>query len=126
MQAEKARIKRSGQMAKKMLRPQQIYGRDRRIPVSKSNFWDNIVYREGGDPFIPGTNETVPRLRLAHLGVRSVAAFEDEVDAIVEGLRKHRDAPAARPHELAAAAEGGEQAQTPSRSAPATKQKKIA
>jgi hypothetical protein len=111
-------------MAKRMLRPKQIYGRAGRIPVERTSFWDNIVYHEGGDPFIPGTS--VKRLKLTHIGPRAVAGFEDEVDAIVEGLRKQRDAPAAPPHELAAAAEGGEQAQTPSRSAPATKQKKIA
>ena len=98
-------------MAKRMLRPQQIYGRNGRIPVGRTSFWDNIVFREGGDLHIPGTK--VPRLRLAHIGVRAVAGFEDEVDAIVEGLRAHRDAPAARSDELAAAAEGGEQAPSP-------------
>ena len=77
-------------MAKKMLRPQQIYGRNGRIPVSKTKFWDDIVYHEGGDPYIRGTS--IPRLRLAHIGARAVAGFEDEIDAIVEGLRKHRDA----------------------------------
>jgi hypothetical protein len=33
----------------------------------------------------------VPRLRLVKIGERAVAAFDDEVDALVEGLRAARD-----------------------------------
>jgi hypothetical protein len=74
-----------------MLRPKKIYGTaDGKIPVGRTKFFEDYVYREDGPKFIPGTN--VPRLRLAHLGPRSVAGFEDEVDALLEGLRAERDA----------------------------------
>ena len=72
-----------------MLRPKQIYGKDGIIPVGRTKFNEDIVYREGGPEFIPGTD--VPRLKLAHLSPRCVAGFEDEVEAVVEGLRAHRD-----------------------------------
>jgi hypothetical protein len=73
----------------RILRLPQIYGRGGKIPVSRTIFLDNYVYREGGDEFIPGT--TVRRLRLAKLGERAVGGFEDEIDEIVEGLRAERD-----------------------------------
>ena len=38
---------------------------------------------------MPGTR--IKRLKLVHIGPRAVAAFEDEVDDLVEGLRQHRD-----------------------------------
>jgi hypothetical protein len=77
-------------MSKRLLRPKQIYGRDGRIPVGRTKFNEDMVYRDGGEPNIPGTD--VARLHLVRLGPRSVAAFEDEVDATVEALRRHRDA----------------------------------
>ena len=74
-----------------ILRPKQIYGTaDGRIPVGRTKFFEDYVYRDGGEKFIPGTN--VPRLRLANLGLRALGAFSDEVDAVVEGLRAERDA----------------------------------
>ena len=33
----------------------------------------------------------MPRLRLVRIGVRAVAAFDDEVAALIEGLRAARD-----------------------------------
>jgi hypothetical protein len=74
----------------KMLRPNQIYGRGNPIPVGKTKFYEDIVYREGGAEFIPGT--TIPRLRLASLGDRTRVGFEDEVDTIAEAIRKRRTA----------------------------------
>jgi hypothetical protein len=73
-----------------MLRPKQIYGKGGRLPVGRTKFDSDYVFHEGGEEFVPGTR--VPRLRLVHLGPRSVAGFEDELDALLEGLRAERDA----------------------------------
>ncbi len=73
-------------MAKKLLRRKAVL---ERLPVGRTKLDDDFVYHDGGDPFIPGTD--IPRLRWVHLGPRSVAADEDEVDALIEALRAHRD-----------------------------------
>jgi hypothetical protein len=76
----------------KMLRLNKIYGPGNPIPVGKTKFYTDIVYREGGDEFIPGTN--IPRLRLANLSDRLRVGFDDEVNAIAEAFRNKRDAAA--------------------------------
>ena len=86
---------------KRALRPNQIYGPGNPLPIGRSKFNTDIVFHEGGEACIPGTN--IPRLRLTRLGPRIVVAFADEVDAIVEALRAERDARAedrteANPH----------------------------
>jgi hypothetical protein len=76
----------------KLQRVRDIYGPGNPIPVGKTNFFTNYVHDEKNgeaEQFIPGTN--VPRLRLVKIGVRAVAAFDDEVAALVEGLRAARD-----------------------------------
>jgi hypothetical protein len=75
---------------KRMLRPKSIYGRGGRIPVGHSKFFEDFVLRPGGPKTIPGTN--VPRLQMYALGPRAVAAFENDVDAVLEGLRAEGDA----------------------------------
>jgi hypothetical protein len=80
-------------MSNKMLRPKQIYGPGNPIPVGKTAFYGNIVYREGGDEFIPGTN--IPRLRLTNITERVRVGFEDEVNALAEAIRRQRDSAAA-------------------------------
>jgi hypothetical protein len=74
----------------RMLRPKSLYGKGSKFGVGKSFFYENYVLREGGDVFIPGTK--LFRLRLVNLGKRAVAAFEDEADELIEGLRAQRDA----------------------------------
>jgi hypothetical protein len=76
----------------RMLRPNKIYGPGNPIPVGKTKFYEDIVYREGGDEFIPGTS--IPRLRLASLSDRVRVGFDDEINAIAEAIRKDRDAAA--------------------------------
>jgi hypothetical protein len=78
-----------------VLRPQQIYGRGGKLPISKTMFWDRIVLHDPADPYIPGTR--IRRLRLAKLGARAVVAFADEVDAIIDALRAARDASPLKP-----------------------------
>jgi hypothetical protein len=72
-------------------RVQTVYGPGNPIPVGKTAFWENFVHDEDGEPkqFVPNT--TVPRLRLVRIGLRAVAVFDDEVEALVEALRAYRD-----------------------------------
>jgi hypothetical protein len=77
-------------MGTKLLRVGQIYGPGNPLPVGKTKFYDDIVYREGGDECIAGTD--IPRLRLTNLSERVRVGFEDEVNAIAEALRARRDA----------------------------------
>ncbi len=58
--------------------------------------FEDYVHDEDGDPvqLIPGTN--VPKLRLAHIGPRTVAGFDDEVAELIEALRRERDKSAPR------------------------------
>jgi hypothetical protein len=74
-----------------MSRPSKLFGRNGRLGVGRTTFFENYVYdREtGGEQFIPGTR--VPRLKLANIGKRAIAAFDDEVDALIEALRAERD-----------------------------------
>ena len=55
---------------KRALRPNEIYGRGNLIPLGRTKFFAHIVFHEGGEEFIPGTN--IPRLRLTRLGPRIV------------------------------------------------------
>jgi hypothetical protein len=61
------------------------------LGVGKSYFYDSLVHHSDADPYVPGT-PGVLRLKLLHLAPNAVAAFDDEVDALVEGLRAWRDA----------------------------------
>ena len=47
------------------------------------------VYREGAGATVPGTN--VPRLRPVPLGPRAVGFFNDELQSLIEALRRFRD-----------------------------------
>jgi hypothetical protein len=79
-------------MANGMTRPCKLYGRGGRLGIGRSKFYQDYVYdpKIGGEQFIPGT--TVPRLKLVNLGERAHAAFDDEIDALIEALRAERDA----------------------------------
>jgi hypothetical protein len=57
-----------------------------RLGVGNTVFHAKFV----GEGFVPGTD--VPRLKPVPLGLRSVGYFSDEIDALIEGLRRHRDA----------------------------------
>jgi hypothetical protein len=64
-------------------------GRAGLFGISRSTFFDNFVLHSEADPFIPRTN--VRRLRLLHLAPNAAAAFNDEIDAVLDGLRRWRD-----------------------------------
>ena len=78
-------------MTKRLMRPNQLYGRAGALGVGKTKFLEDFVYDEkrGGEQYIPGTN--VPRLKLVRIGPKIVAAIEDEVDMLIEALRAERD-----------------------------------
>src|SRR5262245_17956158 len=60
-----------------------------RLGIGKTNFFLNFVHHSDDDPNVPGTD--VPRLKLLRLAVNAAAAFDDEIDALIEGLRRFRD-----------------------------------
>jgi hypothetical protein len=60
-----------------------------RLGVGKSNFHENFVLQKGGPAHLPGTN--IPRLRPIVLGPRARGFIDDEVDALIEALRRLRN-----------------------------------
>jgi predicted DNA-binding transcriptional regulator AlpA len=62
----------------------------KKVGVGKTKFDEDYRYHEGGDEFIPGTQ--IPRLKAVKLGERAIGFFDDEVDAVNEGLRAEREA----------------------------------
>jgi hypothetical protein len=72
-----------------LLRPKVVHGPTGKVPVGRTKFNDDYVFHNGGPEFITGTQ--IPRLRPVRLGPRAVAFAEDEVEAVIEGLRRERD-----------------------------------
>ena len=70
----------------KIRRPRETWAK---IGVGRSTFHENYVHRTGGPEHVPGT--TIPRLRAVALGPRARGFFDDEIDALIEALRHHRD-----------------------------------
>lgn len=75
-------------MALNLIRANKLYGQNGRLGIGKTKFHEDFVHK-GEDPFVPGTS--VPRLKPVNIGPRAIAFFDDEVDALVEGLRAERD-----------------------------------
>jgi hypothetical protein len=75
-----------------------------RIGVGLTKFAEDFV-DNGGDRFVPDTNDTVARLRPTSLGRRAIGFFDDEIDKLIEGLRKLRDKAPRVPREPAVPAE---------------------
>jgi len=76
----------------KILRPAQLVRTkdgDGLLGIGHTKFAEDYVLRDAKKPFIPGTK--VHRLRPMKIGERAVGFFEDEVLALIEGLRAHRD-----------------------------------
>jgi predicted DNA-binding transcriptional regulator AlpA len=73
-------------MQNRILRPRETW---QTLGVGRTNFHDNYIYKEGGGETVPGTN--VPRLRPVPLGPRAVGFFNDELQNLIEALRRHRD-----------------------------------
>ena len=77
----------------RIVRPTELYRTKKSegvLGIGHSKFAEHYILRDENDPFVPGTK--VRRLRPMKLGERAVGFFEDEVAALVEGLRAHRNA----------------------------------
>ncbi len=59
-----------------------------KLDVGKSHFHTHFRYAPGHE-FVPGTN--IPRLRAVRLGPGSVGYLADEIDGLIEALRRRRD-----------------------------------
>ena len=73
-------------MQNRIVRPREAW---QTLGVGRTNFTDYYVYREGAGATVPGTD--VPRLRPVPLGPRAVGFFNDELQSLVEALRRFRD-----------------------------------
>jgi hypothetical protein len=69
----------------KIRRPAQTYGAGNPLPIGKTKFWDDYVLHSADDPFIPGTK--VRRLKPIALGPKARGFDDDEIDAVIKGLR---------------------------------------
>jgi hypothetical protein len=63
-----------------------------RMGVGTTKFDEDYVDKGGTDLFVPNTSDTVKRLRPVPLGKRALGFFSDEIDKLIEALRKLRDA----------------------------------
>jgi hypothetical protein len=62
-----------------------------RVGVGKTEFNDKFRLNDDADPYVPGTDDTVRRVRAVPLGERSIGFFDDELDRLLEELRRWRD-----------------------------------
>jgi hypothetical protein len=53
--------------------------------IGRARGYRDYLLTDPADPFIPGTD--VPRLRLIHLGGKSVGVSDDEINRVVAGLQ---------------------------------------
>jgi hypothetical protein len=72
----------------KISRAAQVYGAGNPLPVGKSKFWADYVLRSEDDVYIPGTS--VKRLRPIALGPKARGFDDDEINAVISGLRAER------------------------------------
>src|SRR5215831_4625539 len=75
----------------KIVRSHAAYGK---LAVGKTTFEENYVDKGGENSLIPGTD--IPRLRPVRLGPRAIGFFDDELDNLIEALRRMRDATSRR------------------------------
>jgi hypothetical protein len=75
-----------------------------RLGVGPTKFDEDFVDK-GSDPFVPGTDGKVKRVRPVPLGKRAVGFFSIEIDELIEALRAFRDAMPRVPPKPAVAAQ---------------------
>ena len=73
----------------RLLRRSAVCGPQGKLPVGRTKFNDDYVYHDAGPEFITGTR--IPRLRPVRLGPRAIAFADDEVEAVIEALRRERE-----------------------------------
>ena len=79
-------------MARGITRTNQLYnvpGRPGILAIGKSALYENFILKDEANPYVPGTN--VRRLKLLHIAANATAVFDDELGALIEGLRRCRD-----------------------------------
>ena len=69
-------------------------GRKGVFDVGRSKFYADFVLTDPADPFIPGTD--IPRLRLVHLGGKSVGVDDDDTSRVIAALQDFHATRAAR------------------------------
>jgi hypothetical protein len=62
-----------------------------RLGVGKTKLIDDYLLRDEADPFVPHTNQAVLRIRAVRLGEMAIGLFSDEIDDLIESLRRWRD-----------------------------------
>jgi hypothetical protein len=68
-----------------------------KVGVGKTKFSTDFVLSDDNDPFVPGTDGKVRRVRPIPLGERSTGFIDDELDALIEALREfHNSRPLQR------------------------------
>jgi predicted DNA-binding transcriptional regulator AlpA len=72
---------------KRIVRRKEACGR---LGCGKTKFGEDYEFHDPADPFVPNTE--IPRLKPIHLGPRNVGFLEHEIDALIDGLAKLRDA----------------------------------
>ena len=60
-----------------------------RLGIGISKFYEQFMDHGDGRDVIPGTD--IPRLRPLRMGPKSIGFITDEIDALIEALRRHRD-----------------------------------
>jgi hypothetical protein len=63
-----------------------------KVSVKRTKFHEDYVLHDENDPYVPGTEGQVRRVRPVPLGERAVGFFEDEIDVLLGQLRTWRDA----------------------------------
>jgi predicted DNA-binding transcriptional regulator AlpA len=81
-------------MSNSILRLKATYAR---FGLGRTDFDEKIRHHRDDDPYVPGTDDTVRRLRAVPLGERSIGFFSDEIDTVIEALRRWRDRQPALP-----------------------------
>jgi hypothetical protein len=62
-----------------------------RVGAKRTKFDSDFVLHSEAEPWVPGTDNSVPRLRPVRLGSRYVGFFDDEIEAQLEAFRRWRD-----------------------------------
>jgi hypothetical protein len=62
-----------------------------KVGVGKTHFSENYVLNDPGDPYVPGTDGKVRRVRPVPLGERNIGFIDDEIDILIHELREFRD-----------------------------------
>jgi hypothetical protein len=78
-----------------ILRPKDVYGRGNPIPVGRTKFFEDFVEDEN-NKFVPGTNDTVPRLKAVPLGERAIGFLSDKIGELQEALSQLRNDPSTK------------------------------